>query len=694
MSGTVYGAVVQARDVSGGVHFHGPAPLPAPNQLLPRPRLVGRKAELAALDAMRDEVTDIPLTILITGSVGVGKTVLSLGWAHKIRRHYPDGQLFADLRGHSDDDPVSPQKVLGDFLHALGVPVELIPGEPARRAALYRTVTHDRRLLVLLDDAVTAAQVRPLLPASPTSVTLVTSRYRLASLLAQGARGMYLDRLDVRASLALLSDTLGRERVDRDRAAADELVELCMRLPLALTVAAARLASRPNWPLGEMVTVLAEEQRRLAALAIGDDMAVRSALDLSYRALGEEEARLYRLLGLVPGTTFGGEAAAALADVPAVEARRSLGALTDANLLTDTTDGTYRFHHELVRLHASQLTEHEDSESGRKEAETRLLGWYLGTAARAERRLRPYRTGLPRDAETPPREVTDFGGPADALAFFERELGNLGAAITLAHERERHATAWQLADALWSLFLMRGHHVERATIEKTGLAAARACENAYAEAKMLDRLGHSMRAVGRPDEAAEYFGAARDIWRRLGERDREASSLRRLGSVAVDRGHLDEAVVYFLTAAEAFRERRATRSEGLAMLDLGLAVLGQGRSAMAVIYLERAGDLLANVDDSYNRARVKLALGRAHTQEDAHETADLALRNGLEVMTSLGSTVGRAEALEALGELAERRGRAEEARERYDEALEALGDFETAAHLRIKSRTEALGPPS
>ena len=689
--GSVHGPVIQARDVHGDVHVHRPT-LPPPNQLPPQPQLVDRRADLAALNALRDRTPDVSVTALVTGSAGVGKTALSLSWAHMTRSHYPDGQLFADLGGHSSDAPVSPHAVLGDFLFSLGISSDLIPGEFARRASLFRSVTYERRILVLLDDAMTAAQVRPLLPASPGSFTIVTSRYRLGALLAHGARGVHVDRLDTDAGVALLSDVLGDQRVGREHEAAEELVGLCTRLPLALSVAAARLAARPSWSLGEMVAALSEEQRRLAELAIGDDMVVRSALDFSYGALGAEAARLYRLLGTVPGDTFGGDAAAALGGIPAVEARSLLGALTDANLLTDTADGRYRFHHALIRLHAREVSEADDSAELREAASGRLLGWYLSTAARAERRLRPYRGDLPRDAEPPPAEPTDFGGPEDALAWMQAERLNIRAAITAAYERDRAATAWQLADAMWALYLHRGHHAERVAVEETGLAAARRCEDRYAEAKMLNRLGQSLCGLGRMGEAAEHFEEARLLWKALGEHDREAGSLRRLGMLSAATGDHDAASSAFLSACAVYRELGADRKAALALIDLANVLLTEGRAPDAMTYLDQARELLT-VDDPYNRARLQIARGRAYTAIEEYQLSSHELDTALETMAALGTSTGRAEALEALGELARRTGRPHDARLNLEESLRLLGDTETPAHARLRARLDGIGPP-
>ncbi|TMR22214.1 tetratricopeptide repeat protein [Nonomuraea turkmeniaca] len=690
VTGVIHGPLVQARDVFGGVHFHETVSLPVPSQLPPRPRLVDREAAIAQLDALREEATDVPLTVLITGPAGVGKSALSVAWAHQIRPHFPDGQLYADLRGHSGVGLAAPHEVLGDFLHSLGVPTDLIPGELPQRVALYRTVTQDQRVLVLLEDAMTAAQVRPLLPASSASVTVVTSRYRLAGLLMQGVRGVYVDRFDAEASLALLRDALGSDRLEQQYEAASELIELCMRLPLALSVAAARLAARPNWPLREMVTALAEEQRTLAALTIGDDVALRSALDLSYRALRPDTARLYRLLSLIPGDRFGGDAAAALAGISRMESRRLLGELTDANLLTDIADGRYRFHHALVRSHASLLVEAEEQRETRDRAVGCLLGWYLATAACAERRLRPYRTGLPRDAEPPPAEVTDFGGPEDALEWLESERANLSAAVTLAYECGREVTAWQLADSMWALFLFMGHHVERVEVEETGLAAARSCGDQYAEGKMLNRLGLSLNALGRRDEAVARFEEALEIWRRLGEREREVGSLHRLGLVAAGRGDRDAAIARLTDVIAAYQVLGAGRKAALARMDLAGVLLAQDRGLDAVVHLERARHLLRGVDDSYNRTRVGIFLGYAHTAAGDHDRADRELRAALETMSELGSSAGMAAALEGLGNLAERTGRRDEARRMYEAALESIDQDGSIGYVRIKARLDTF----
>ena len=691
MTGTSQAPIIQAHDIAGGIHFHQARadPVAPPNLLPPRPRLVDRTELLAALHALRDEVGQAPLTVLITGPVGVGKTALSLAWAHSVHAEYPDGLLYADLRAHSHDAPTSSHAVLGDFLHALGIPPDDIPGEQARRAALYRTVTAGRRLLVLLDDAMTAAQVRPLLPASPHSVTLVTSRYRLAGLLGRGARGVYVDRLDEEASLALLADTLGEDRINQDRDAAAELVELCMRLPLALTIAAAQLAARPNRRLRELVAALAEEQGRLSRLTIEEgDMALRSALDASYRALGSGTARLYRLLGLIPGTTFSGDAVAALAGVSGPETSRGLERLIDSNMIDDTTDGRYRFHHALIRLHAAQLAEAQDPADTRSQAMTRLLDWYAATTLRADRQIRPYQSKKPQpDIAAEP--VTDFGGPTDALAWLRAERANLRAAVVTAYEQGLPAVAWRLADAMWALHLHSPPDADRLLVEETGLRAARAHADRYGEAKMLNRLGLTSYDTGEYREAARYYDEALTLWRELGDRDREAGTLRRIGLVHAARGENEAAIRMFLSAHDMYRTLTSHRKAALCLIDVADLLLTENRAADALLYLRQADESMAGTDDVYNKARILTIAGRAHGIIGEIETARRKLTEALESMTEMGSAIGRARALEGLGELAEAAGSPGEAQRRYKEALDLLGPM-SSTRTRIELRLSRI----
>ena len=693
ISGIVYGPAVQARDIRD-VHIYQPvARLPAPSQLPPPVRLAGRTEALAMMEDARAQGL-----IVITGPPGIGKTALAVSWGHVAHERFPDGTLFEDLHGHAPDGPASPSDALGRFLRALGVPPRLVPPELAELTAMYRSLVADKRLLVVLDDALTAAQVYPLLPPSAGSLALVTSRWRLTGLAARGARVIQLGKLDSAAALELLSRTLGDDRPLAEPHAARELVNLCARVPLALCVAGARLAARSRWPISEMVEALAHEQRRLAALAMEDDMSVRPALDLSYRSLGPAEARMYRTMALYPGTHFDSSLAAATASVSRPEAKRLLGVLTDANMLDDVKGGRYRFH-DLTRLHARELAERCDSTAAREIAVRRMLDWFLITVRNASRAIAPYRQ-LPEEAIShPAAETVRFIDAGSALDWLDDALPDVLAAARLAADEGLLTVAWQLADAVWPLFVYRGRYTERLEFDRLGLSAAQRSGNMIGEAKMLNRLGLAVMTLDQFDDADECFHRALSLWEQLGNRGRIAGSMRRLGLVAAARGRPDEAIGWLGRALTVYRELDDARKIALTLSDLGDALISTGQASEAVRCLRNAGSLLADVRDPYSQVRVLTRLGRAHEEAGDVVAAGDHLLRALHAMRDIGSPRGEAEALTALGGLAERTGELDEARQRYADAeriLVMLGHPQVsqirAQLARLPKPGEACGP--
>lgn len=685
ISGTVYGPAVQARDIHGNVFLHQRASrLPSPGQLPPSVRLAGRADDLAAMDAARSS-----RIIVLTGPPGIGKTALAVHWGHARREDFPDGALYEDLHGHAPDGPARPGEVLGRFLRALGVTPHQVPAELAELTALYRSLVIDKQMLVVLDDALTAAQVYPLLPPSAGSVAVVTSRWRLGGLATHGARVIQLDRLDSDAALELLSRTLGDDRVQREPHAARELVALCAEVPLAVCVAGARLAARSRWPISEMVQALAQERRRLAALAMADDMAVRPALDLSYRSLEPDAARMYRTMGLYPGTRFDSGVAAAAAYVPRSEARRLLGVLTDANMLDDAEHGQYRFH-DLTRLHAREMAEQGESETELGLVIRRMLDWFLATVTSAGQTVTPYRHDQPRDVRYPPGEPARFVDANSALEWLDRELPNVLAAARFAVSRGFPAVAWQLADAMWPLFLYRGRYTERLELDQLGLDAARQDGDALGEAKMLNRFGLTVMNLGRFDEAKQHFRQAMSIWERMEATYRVAGSLRRLGFVAAAQDRPAEAIDWFTRALATYRELGSPRKIALTLSDLADTLTSMGRPAEAVHTLAEAGSLLSEISDPYNQARVLIRLGSAHEQAGDLAAATEHLQQALRSMKDIGSSQGEADSLAALGGLAERAGRPDEARRQYAAAEKILIRLGSAQAAQMRERVARI----
>ncbi|MER7211508.1 tetratricopeptide repeat protein [Streptosporangium sp. NPDC000239] len=675
MGGTVFGPALQAHDVHGGIHLHQAAspetPLPRPSQLPAGHVLVDRDDALALLDDIRSDsaATGAPKVAVVSGPAGIGKTAVALRWSHRERASFPDGQLFADLRGAAIEKPVQPTEVLGRFIRAFGVSPERIPAGLAERSALYQSLVSGRRLVVVLDNAVSAAQVAPLLPASADSVTIVTSRWRLAGLLMRGARAVRLEQLGAQAALELLERTIGGDRVRAEQESAERLVELCARLPLALCVAAARLATRPRWPLSEMVRALTHERRRLAELSIGDEdeTKVQAALTLSYDGISSEDAgRVYRRLGLFPGATFDSWSAAATVAMPRVHVRELLETLTDANLLDDAPGGHYRFH-DLTRLHAREMAERDEPDAVERTVH-RAVDWFLFTAASVNRVVMPYRKVDFDAVVNEPADLLTFDDRAEALNWLDDEFPNFRAAIRVAIDRELFPAAWQLVDALWPLFLYRGHHDERLEVDLMGLEAARACANSVAEAKMLDRIGLAHRALDELDEAASDFRAALEIWRREGNPRKVSSSTHKLGLIELDRGHVEEAIALFRMWLNEYRSVNEPREVALLLRDLSEALIESGETVEAVDHLTEAEGLLIDVDDPYNRARARILLGNAR----GGEPGTALVNQGLEEMKKIGSATGQAQALQALGDLALREHREQDARALYEAAQHVL----------------------
>jgi tetratricopeptide (TPR) repeat protein len=672
LGGTVYGPSIMARDIRGDLHVHSltpPAPPPPslPPSQLPQPtQLTGRARDLEKMDAARAS-----RVIVLTGQPGVGKSSLAIHWSHLVRKEFPDGILYADLHGYAPDGPASPAEEIARFLRALGVSPQQVPADLAELTALYRSLMADRRMLVVLDDALTAAQVIPLLPPSSASVAVVTGRSRLGGLVARGARVVQLEPLDADAALELLARTMGDDRTLAEPYAARELVELCARVPLALCVAGARLAARARWGLTEMVRALSHERQRLAALALEDDMAVRPALDVSYQALEPAAARLYRLMGLFTGVRFDSGVAACAATVSAAEARRLLGVLTDANLLDDTANGQYKFH-DLTRLHARELVEQHESASDRAVIVRRMLDWFLASAGAASDVVTPYRSDLNLQLRYPPGEPARFAGPGAALDWLDRELPNVMAAARLAVSQGHHRAAWQLSDAMWPLFLYQGHYAERLELDELALTAARAAGDAAGEAKMLGRLGLAVMDLGQPERAQDYYGQALAIWERLGDANRIAGGLRRLGFAAAAGDRPADAIELFARALDGYTRLGATRQAALTLSDLGDMLARAGRLAEAIARLTEAGDLLATAVDPYNQARTLYRLGVVHERAGDLDAAAGYLQRALYSMRDIGSLKGQADALLALGGLAVRAGRPGEARDRYADARQIL----------------------
>ncbi|MDL4813750.1 tetratricopeptide repeat protein [Actinomadura opuntiae] len=698
MSGSVAGSFVQVGTVRGGFHVHHAASegwsRPVPAQLLPpRPYFADRTTEMEWLIQVSDAVTGTgePATVLISGVGGVGKTSLGLAWLNRIREHFPDGQLYTNLRGFSGALPVPPDEPLGHFLQALGVPSDAVPSGLGEQAALFRSITAGRRLIIMLDGAASAAQVRPLFPGHGPALVLVTSRRRLPALALDGASFLPLGPLDEDGAVQLLDGMLGAGRTRAEPTAARSLAALCGRLPLALCTSAARLAIRENWPISRVVAELADERRRLASLGHGDEgeISVRSVFDVTYRDLPAEAARLYRLLSVHPGARFALTDAAAVVAASAEQAAEPLEALVDANLVEEEPDGRYRFH-DLARLHARDRAIEEEHEDDRVRAFERLLESRVGIAAAADRMVIPGRWHLGRHYAAAP--AASFTGIADALAWLERELPDLADLVSTAHDLGLHRGAWELCEALWGLFTFRKHYAYWIRTHETGAASAAAMGDRRAEARMLEALASAHLNLRDFRAAADLADRALELERGTEHARGEAAALECLGVARLGSDDVAGAIDAFDRARQIQQEIGIERGVAMMTRRLGEALARDGQTTKAIDHLSRALAYFDGQSDDYNRARILLAISAALTADGRPGEARDSLDAALEAATRAGARHEQGNAHLALAGLARHDGDTDTERAHLEQAhavFEALGAPQAAEALGLLNE---LGP--
>ncbi|MGW3418754.1 AfsR/SARP family transcriptional regulator [Streptomyces phaeochromogenes] len=572
-----------------------PAPAELPHNTA---GFAGRTGELAKLHALLPPEQDRgpANTVVISaigGAAGIGKTALAVHWAHQVRDRFPDGQLYVNLHGFDHDrQPLEPGAALELLLRSLGLAASEIPPHHETQSRMFRTLLAGRRMLVLLDNAASAEQVRPLLPGSPTCCVVVTSRNRLGDLVARdGAHALALDLLQPHEARALLGRTLGTDRVDDDNHAADELIRLCGSLPLALRVAAARLAGDPALRTADLVAEMTEGNT-LEALEPDSDAnsPLRTAFSVSYRVLAPGAGRLFRLLGLFPGAEFTTEAAAALLDVPLPQARRLIGALVSAHLIEPATVGRYRFH-DLLREYAHECALVEEAAPDREAALERLLIWYLhATRTTAGAGLFPELPGSLCPG-------TRLGMPSGAAPrpWLDAERANLLAVINHAAHHGPRPVAWYLTSALFSDFWIHLPRKTWQTTAQTALDAAETERDLFGQAAMHSSLAAARWDRGHVRQAMEHATRALDISREIGWATGEASGLGLRGMTYWSLARLDSAHDDFTVGLRIFRETGHRYFEGFGVVGLGMACRDLGRLHEAADHLERAVGLETEV---------------------------------------------------------------------------------------------------
>jgi transcriptional regulator with XRE-family HTH domain/tetratricopeptide (TPR) repeat protein len=673
-----------------------------PRQLPTRvPHFAGRAGELALLDGVLDEAaadraagaTGVVISA-IGGTAGVGKTALALHWAHRVAHRFPDGQLYANLRGFDAGDgrPADPCDVLRGFLDALGVHPERLPADVEGLAARYRSVVAGRRMLVLLDNAADVGQVRPLLPASPESLVIVTSRRELAALAAhEGARLLQLDVLSELEANELLVARLGKERAAQEPWAVTELAALCARLPLALSVVVARAAAAPRAPLSSLAAELTELGGRLDALDVGDPAAsVRTVLSLSYRYLREPSARLFRLLGLHPGPDISAAAAASLAGVPLPQARAALRDLLRASLLMEVAPGRYAFH-DLLRAYAA---EQPTPAAGVAKTTRRMLDHYLHTAHRAHRVLYPGRELIGLDALAPGTVPETFGGKAAALAWLEAEYQVLLKVTDVAARSGHDEHAWRLPVVLWTFHNVCGHWHDGARLHRLALEAARRSGDLAGEAFALRGLGSFAMSFGDVGEAYQCLTAAQSGFTAL----RDDLGLARTdvifsqalecqGRHAEALDVISEALRLSESAPSDLNMRlvRASALNGSAWNSVQLGDLSEARA-----YCVQAIELCQAIGYSPGEAGTWDTLGVVLQRLGSHDEAVSCFLRAVTLDREMGNRYDLAMVLAHLGETYASTGDLRGAREAWDESLLILRALHHPSASLVRSQLAEL----
>jgi len=674
--------------------------VPAPRQLPAGIRhFTGRKAELRFLTAVLEErgAPDSGTVVIsaIGGMAGIGKTALAVHWAHQHAADFPDGQLYADLRGFDPGEaPADAAVVVRRFLDALGVPPPRIPADADAQFGLYRSLLADKRMLIVLDNARDANQVRSLLPGAGGCLVVVTSRSRLTDLVAlEGAVALPVGLLAPEEACELLARRLGAGRVAREQADADELAALCARLPLALNIAAARVADRPGLPLRELTARLRDA--RLDLLSAGPGPAdVRAVFSWSYQALSAPGARMFRLLGLHPGPDISLPAAACLAAPDDGHARVALDELVSASLLTERVPGRYVLH-DLLRAYAAEQARARDSDDERRAAVGRVLDHYLLTAHAAA--LLFIRHGQPPRLPEPSAGITGLplADWEQARAWCQAEEAVLPAAISLAARTGFDVHAWQLAWSIETFPDQWRRWQEQVSTGQVVLAAAEQAGDQVGQAFSHRHLGHALFTGGRYAQAQDHLERALDLFGQSGDRIGQADTELTLANTLSELGQPAQALALSQRSLATYRAASDDIGQARTLNNLGWYHLTLGHHEQGLAACERALELVSRADDPllwYIQAPTLDSIGYAHHHLGHYGDAIASFREALRVYQGVGEVSHQAVTLDHLGDTCLAAADPAAARDAWKQALAILEDLRhpAADHLRAKLRDRAL----
>jgi tetratricopeptide (TPR) repeat protein len=649
-------------------------------ELLPRdmPGFTGRDDELARLAGLAG--AERTVVSAIGGPAGVGKTALAVRAAHRLLPQFPDGHLYADLRGYTEgQDPAEPGEVLQVFLRRLGVPAGEVPAEVEERSGLLRQMLADRRVLMVLDNARTEAQVRPLLPGAGGSLVLVTSRSVLPGLEAD--ERVSLDVLAEDEAVAMIAGVVGADRAKAEPQAVVEVARLCGRLPLALRIAGQLLAVHPSWPVARLVGMLSGEQDRLARLRVGD-LQVRAAFEVSYRQLAQEDARLFRLLGLHPGPDFDVASVAALAGTEPEAAESVLERLVEAYLVVEDNWGQFGMH-DLVRLYARKMCQETDSPADRDAAENRVIDYYVMLVGFLNTCLNP---GLHPEVEQGAEQAgVRLVSMREALGQFHAERRCLLAALGLAAQRGWDEQVAQLSANLQEALTVLRYLDDLLTAAEAAVTAARHAGDAPAEALALGNLGEAYQRLERFEEAIDCYQQALTIFGETGDRRGEGMALGSLGGAYAGMRRFEEAIDCYQQALAISRETGDRYGKGRTLTNLGIVYRNLRRTEEAVSVHQDAAAIFRETGDRRAEGMALGNLGVAYAEMRRFEEAIDCYQQVLAIFRETGDYHGAGMALDNLALTYEEMQQLDRAAACWSEAavvMHHVGEHEVARQLK------------
>jgi DNA-binding SARP family transcriptional activator/Tfp pilus assembly protein PilF len=658
------------------------------------PGFAGRAGYLERLDELLARALqsnkDCPATVVISaiaGTAGVGKTALAVHWAHRVADRFPDGQVYLNLRGYAPGGAaMGASEALRTLLEAFEVRPQRIPASLDAQVGMYRSLLGNRRVLIVLDNARDADQVRPLLPATPGCLAVLTSRSQLSSLVAvDGAHLLTVDMLTVAEARDMLARRLGGDRVAAEPAAVEEIITSCARLPMALAIVAARAIAHPDFTLADLAAQLRTVGGRLDGLDNGDRTSMRTVFSWSYHALTPAAAQLFRVLGLLPSLDVTAPAAASLAGRPEREVRPLLAELAHDHLLTEHLPGRYTFH-DLLRAYATELAYTVDSDAERDAATRRALDHYLHTAYAADRLLRPHRETIVLGPPPPGVMPEPLDDHRIALSWFAAEHPVLLSAIQHSVNVGLDTHAWQLAWAMENYLDWRGRYRELATAMRIALQATQRLGDPLGQAHTLRGMARAKTQVGDHDEAVALLEEALGLFAQLGDHSGEAATHRNLGTVLMRKGRHREALRHEQQALDLHRAAGQLTGQAMTLNNMGYqhALLGEHETALG--YCRQALAMHREIGDLYEEARTWDSLGFIHSHLGNHTESIACYQRAITLCQDLGDRNSEAETLTRLGDAHDAAGDNATAHSVWRQALDILDELghPDAPHVRAR----------